>query len=90
MLTYLEKLRRKPEAEKRKSVFLISLCVTLAVALIWAVVLSIRIARTDFSMKEDPNKRVVPSLSETFSSFGDRLNQIFSPDNTYQASTTDK
>lgn len=87
MFQYLEKLRRKPEAERRKTVLLISLGVTLIIALVWAVTLSFRLKGADFSI-EDQNKsktsNETPSLKETFSGFMDQVGDIINRSSTYE------
>jgi hypothetical protein len=85
MFHYLEQLRKKPEAERRKSAFLVSLSVTLIIAVVWSAVLVVRIHHMDFSLQKDPRADSVPSLSDTFSAFGERIQSIFSSGQTYEA-----
>jgi hypothetical protein len=87
MFQYLENLRRKPEAQRRKSIFLISLSVTLVILAVWLGITIMRVRTMDFSLKDDPSRADVPSLSDTFSEFGSRMKNIFNSGDTYVAPT---
>jgi hypothetical protein len=84
MFQYLEKLRRKPEAERKKIVLLMSLCITFIIALIWVTTLSFRVGETDFSIKKEATNKEVPSLKETFSNFIDQVGGIINSDTKYE------
>ncbi|HEU5114311.1 MAG TPA: hypothetical protein VFT82_00935 [Candidatus Paceibacterota bacterium] len=90
MLDYLEKLRKKPEPERRKAAFLIALSVTLAVALIWGIGLMFRIQSTNFTFVDNSPEKSMPSFKQTMSNFIDQVSTIFSnaDQNTDQATTT--
>jgi|SRR3989344_4595941 len=92
MFQYLEKLRKKPEGERRKTVLFISLGVTLLIALIWSITLTSRIGSTDFSFEDGTSdKKIsekVPSLTETFSNFMDQVGNIINNSTTYDSATT--
>ncbi len=88
MFQYLEQLRKKPEGQRRKAVLLISLCVTLLIALIWGVTLWLRIGSTDFSFQDQAPKTDVPSLGQTFSNFMDQIGNIISGGTTYGGTST--
>jgi hypothetical protein len=77
MLHYLENLRKKPEADRRKAIFMVSLSTTLIIAIIWIIITSIRIAHTDFSFDTSGIDTRVPSIGETFNKFVDRMGQVF-------------
>ena len=89
MFKYLEKLRKKPEGERRKTVLLISLGITLTIALVWVISVSFRIGGTDFSFKNKDSDKVsddkIPSLSETFSNFMDQVGDIMQNSTTYES-----
>ncbi|MEN9621748.1 MAG: hypothetical protein RLZZ67_182 [Candidatus Parcubacteria bacterium] len=76
MFQYLENLRKKPEKERRKAVFLISLYITLAIAIVWMIVTSIRVVHTDFSFDTKAVDKSMPSLGDTFNNFKERLGSI--------------
>jgi len=84
MFQYLEKLRNKPEGERKKSVLLISLLVTLFIFLVWAATLSFRIGKTDFTFDSETNDKKMPSLVETFSGFIDQVGEIINDGTTYE------
>ncbi|MDO8579651.1 MAG: hypothetical protein Q7R72_02145 [bacterium] len=94
MFQYLEKLRKKPEGERRKTVLLISLGVTLIIALIWIITITSRIGSTNFSLEDETgNEKIgekVPSLTETFSNFMDQVGNIINNSTTYDSATTTK
>ena len=77
MLQYLENLRKKPEAERRKAVFLMSLLITLVIAIVWGILTSIRVAHTDFSFDTSGIDEKIPSLGDTFNNLVDRMGQVF-------------
>ncbi len=77
MLDYIEKLRKKPERERRRAALVIALVVTIAIALIWGVAMAMRISAMDFSIPQNPADRTMPSLSETLSSFGGEMSKLF-------------
>ncbi len=79
MFQYLENLRKKPEPQRRKAVFLVSLYITLAIAVVWGIATSIRVSQTDFSFDTSDIDKKMPTLGETFSGIGDRMRQIFGP-----------
>jgi hypothetical protein len=87
MLEYLENLRKKPEREKRKAILMISISVTLFIAAIWTVFMSMRIHSTDFSFDTSDVDKKVPSLKETFSNFTDQLGGFFKTQETATTST---
>lgn len=90
MFKYLEKLRSKPEGERRKAIFFISLGVTLAIAVIWGIGLFLKLGSTDFSFKAD--KEGVPkqpSITETFSSFVSQLGDILNMSTSIENTATD-
>ncbi|MDE1874839.1 MAG: hypothetical protein KGI79_02035 [Patescibacteria group bacterium] len=80
MFDFFDKLRKKPEAERRKAVFLMSLSITLIVAVIWGIGMAMRISATDFALPANSN---VPSLKDTLSSFSSQVGQLIN--NTEQA-----
>ncbi|MEK7607574.1 MAG: hypothetical protein AAB484_01425 [Patescibacteria group bacterium] len=89
MFQYLEKLRKKPEGDRRKVVLWISLGITVAIALIWGITLTFRIDNTDFSFADDAaSDKKIPSLTETFSNFMDQVGNIIDNSTTYQSPTT--
>jgi hypothetical protein len=90
MFQYLEQLRKKPEGERRKAVLLISLCVTLLIALVWGVTLWLRIGNTDFSFQDTTPKNDVPSLGQTFSNFMDQIGNIIGGDTKYESTSTEE
>jgi len=75
MLDYLENLRNRPEAERRKAVLKISLFITLGIALIWGVAMYMKVSRMDFSTGEKVDS--VPSLTDTFSNIKGTFKDIF-------------
>ena len=79
MLNYIERLRKLPEPERRRKAFFFALWITAAIALVWIVTIALRIGATDFSFQDNfPGKGATPSLRETLSNFGDRVQDIFS------------
>jgi hypothetical protein len=76
MFQYFENLRKKPEQERRRAVFMISLYITLAIAVVWVIITSIRVVHTDFSFDTKAVDKNMPSLGETFNKFKDRLGNI--------------
>lgn len=78
MFQYLENLRKKPEDERRKTVFMISLYITLAIAVFWVIITSIRFVQTDFSFDTTAVDSTLPSLGETFNTFKERIGEIMS------------
>lgn len=88
MLTYLEKLKKKPEPERKKAVLMISLVITILIAVVWSGVLFIRIQTTDFSFQDRLPGDNVPSLKDSFSNFGDQVNRIIHSANSYAATGT--
>lgn len=93
MLNYLEKLRQRPEAERRKKVLGISVGVTLAIALVWGVFMVMRITGTNFSFI-DKAPADMPNLGQTFSNIAETMSGImqnaatFSNQATSTATTT--
>lgn len=87
LFTYFDNLRKKPEAERRKIVFRISLCITLCIALVWGVTLSFRITHTDFSFAAPHFTEEGPGISETFSEIFGRMKSAFDT-TTYENSTS--
>lgn len=78
MLDYIERLRNLPEPQRRKKAFFIALSVTVGIAVVWGVVITLRIGATDFRFRDEfPGKDATPSLGQTFSNFGDRMKEIF-------------
>jgi flagellar basal body-associated protein FliL len=67
---YLDTLRKKPEPERRKAVLWISIWVTLAIAIVWGIMISMRISSSDlsFHINAIPGDNT-PSLADTFSNF---------------------
>ncbi len=89
MLNYLDKLRKKPEPERRKAVLWISIWVTLVIALVWGAVTAMRIASADFSINADtPTGDNTPSLADTFSNFFHEIDKLTQSAATGSASTT--
>ena len=90
MLQYLENLRKKPEAQRRKAVFLLSLYITLVIAIVWAILTSIRVSQTNFSFDTSGIDNKVPTIGDTFNKFIDRLGQVIEtkPASTYEATRT--
>ena len=88
MFQYIENLRKKPEPERRKAVFLVSLYITLFIAIVWAIVTSIRVSETDFSFDTSEIDKKVPTLGESFSNFADRMGQVFGPSATTTGTDT--
>ena len=88
MFQYLEKLRKRPERERRKAVLVISLCATLAIALVWTASLYFRIGDADFSFGDGSSGKAndgeMPSLTETFSNFMDQVENIIQNSATYE------
>ena len=90
MFQYLEKLRNKPEGERRKTVLIISVGITLLIALVWSFTFYMSIDGTDFSLKEktvsENNKNIekTPSLSETLSNFMNQVGNIIQNSTTYE------
>ena len=76
MFDYIEKLRKKPEAEKRKAALLISICVTLVIALIWGGMFAMRISSEGFSNAAGSSSGDAPSLGQSFSNFTDQVKGI--------------
>jgi hypothetical protein len=70
-------LRKKSEPERRRAILFISFFITVAVAVIWAVITVVRIEHMDFSIPKNSGSDV-PSLSDTFSGFADRMKDIWS------------
>lgn len=93
MFQYLENLRKKPESHRRKTVFLLSLYITIFIAIIWAIVTSVRVARMDFSFDPSSALKKVPSLSDTFSNAINIMSGVMSrdviPTNIEVSTTTD-
>ncbi len=85
MLNYIENLRKKPEAERRKKVFTISLSITLVIAVIWGV--SLFIYKKGMPEVKEGALANMPSLKETFASFGDQVGKIFKNTETYSNET---
>lgn len=83
MLNYLENLRKKPEAERKRKVFVISLMFTLVVAIIWGV--SLFIYKKGMPAVKEGVASNIPSISETFSAFGDQIQKIFDNTDTYKS-----
>jgi len=78
MFDYIDKLRKKPEPERKKSIILISLGITLVIAIIWGIAFGMRISSTSFAFNTDKIKSDVPSLVDTFSNFFNQINSITS------------
>ena len=78
MFDYIDKLRKKPEPERRKTVLFISIGVTLVVAIIWGVAIGMRISGTNFTIDQEKMKEDVPSLVDTFSNFFNQVEKITS------------
>lgn len=78
MLNYLERLRNKPEHERRKAVLRISVVATLIIAAIWGALTAMRVSSTDFSIKSDgPSWHDnMPSLADTFSNFFKEMKRL--------------
>ncbi len=85
MLNYLENLRKRPEAERRRKVFTISLLITLIIASIWGV--SLFIYKKGMPVAKEGTPSNIPSLSDTFSAFGSQIQKIFQNSDTYQSET---
>lgn len=81
MLNYIENLRKKPEAERRKKVFVISLTITFAIAVVWGV--SLFIYKKGMPEVKEATLANMPSLKETFAAFGDQIGNIFKNTETY-------
>lgn len=88
MFQYLENLRKKPEPERKKAVFLISLYITLGIAIIWGISTSIKVSGTNFDFDTSAIDKKMPSLGETFDSFTDKLGQIFNKSSAEPVATT--
>lgn len=88
MFKYLEKLRNKPEGERRKTVIFISIGITSLIAVIWLITITFRIGGTNFSFDASANDKKTPSLTETFSGFIDQVGSIINNSTTYQGATT--
>jgi hypothetical protein len=86
MLDYLDSLRKKPEPERRKAVLMISLGITVLVAIIWGVTMYFRLSETDFSLGTESVRSEMPSLKETFSNFFTGIGNVF--DSVSNSSTT--
>jgi len=83
MFQYFENLRKKPEAHRRKAVFLISLYSTLVIAIIWAILTSVRVAHMDFSFDTSDLHKKIPTIGETFKNLVNRMGDVFnSPSST--------
>ncbi|MBX4209297.1 hypothetical protein KW799_01175 [Candidatus Parcubacteria bacterium] len=76
MLDYLENLRKKPEPERRKAVLVMSIGITIVIALVWGAFLGMRMNAGDFAIKSDPTKKGVPTIKETFSNIVDQISHI--------------
>lgn len=81
MLDYLEKLRKKPEAERRKVVFRISFGITLVVAFFWVGSLFFKEGTVQ---KTEETNHSIPSLKETFSNFFSSVGQIFTNNQVFE------
>ncbi|HVU06366.1 MAG TPA: hypothetical protein VHE10_01030 [Candidatus Paceibacterota bacterium] len=88
MFEYFENLRKKPEAERRKAVVLISLAITLAIGLIWGAFLYMRISVTDFSFPSDQAAKGMPGFGRIFSDFMKNAGVIFGASDDAQATDT--
>ena len=78
MLEYIDKLRRKPEPKRRKAVLLISVGVTLVIALIWGIFLFMKVSTMDFSFQDNSPEKNMPSLKQSVSTFIDQVGAAFS------------
>ena len=89
MLDYIEKLRNKPDPEKRKAILLISLCITLCIAAIWGVFLFMRVSTMDFSIKDDQVTKSMPSFWQSLTGFSDKIGTIFNnAEQAYEAASS--
>lgn len=77
MLEYLENLRKKPEAERRKSVFVISFSLTFIIALIWLGSLFVQNKVKTSTLNMEVVSRTMPSIKDTFTGFFDTIKNIF-------------
>jgi hypothetical protein len=76
MFEYFEDLRKKPEPEKKRAVFKLSLLITLGILIIWIVALSLRISQTDFSFGQGRDVKDMPSITDTLKTFFGRVGDI--------------
>ncbi|HEY9480945.1 MAG TPA: hypothetical protein VIR98_01780 [Candidatus Paceibacterota bacterium] len=90
MFEYLDRLRKKPEPDRRKAVLGISVAVTIIIVVVWVFMTTVRIRGMDFSIPKESEEASVPSLSDTFSTFSDRMKSIFSGGVTYDADAVEK
>lgn len=74
MFSYIDKLRKKPEPERRKAVLVISVAITLCIAIVWGIGLSYRISHKGFDTEADASTE---TLKETFSNFFDGVSKVF-------------
>ncbi|HVT75179.1 MAG TPA: hypothetical protein VHD69_02055 [Candidatus Paceibacterota bacterium] len=77
MFEYFERLRKQPEADKRKAVLRISLSITLAIAVVWGVMTYMRVSATDLSFPADQAAKDMPGFKEIFAGFLDNAGKLF-------------
>ena len=84
MYEYFARLRRLPEAARRKRALLISSAVTLLILAIWGIFLYMRINDGMFSAKSESREANAPGIIETFSDFFSGIGGVFNGGETYE------
>ncbi len=77
MFDYIDKLRKKSDAEKNRFVLIVSISVVTILFILWGVSLAVKISHGDFMNSESSSTNSdAPTLKDTWKGFVEQMNDI--------------